>query len=32
MNAHLVPDDALKIIKSVTKIAENELVIEWKST
>ena len=32
MAAHLVPNDALKIIKNVTKTSENELAIEWKST
>lgn len=31
-SAKIVPDEALKIVKSVTKISENELAIEWKST
>lgn len=32
ITAHLIPEEALKIVKSVTKVAENELTIEWKST
>lgn len=32
ITAHLIPEDALKIIKSVTKVADNELAIKWKST
>lgn len=27
-----VPNDALKIVKSVTKVSENELSVQWKST
>lgn len=27
-----VPNDALKIVKSVTKVSENELSVKWKST
>lgn len=32
LDSNLVPEEALKIVKNVTKIAENELAIEWKST
>lgn len=32
IDSKIVPDDALQIVKSVTKVSENELVIAWKST
>lgn len=32
IDSKVVPDDALQIVKSVTKVSENELEIAWKST
>jgi len=32
IDSKIVPDDALQIVKSVTKVSENELAIAWKST
>lgn len=31
IDSKIVPDDALQIVKSVTKVSENELVVTWKS-
>jgi hypothetical protein len=32
IDSKVVPEDALQIVKSVTKVSENELAIAWKST
>lgn len=32
IDSKIVPDDALQIVKSVTKVSENELAVAWKST
>lgn len=32
IDSKVVPEDALQIVKSVTKVSENELEISWKST
>lgn len=32
IDSKVVPEDALQIVKSVTKVSENELEIAWKST
>jgi hypothetical protein len=32
IDSKVVPEDALKIVKSVTKVSENELAITWKSS